>query len=145
VSIKIVTDSTCDLPQDILQKFGITVVPLYINFGDQGYMDGIEISRQEFYQRLPESDPLPTTATPGVDAFRQTYEDLAEEGSSEILSIHISISLSSTVDVARAAAKQTLEVPVTVFDSTAWALDFLSWPRLKRLLMVCRWKKSLLC
>jgi DegV family protein with EDD domain len=117
-----VTDSTCDLPQDILQKFGITVVPLYINFGDQGYLDGIEISRQEFYQRLPESDPLPTTATPGVDAFRQTYEDLAEEGSSEILSIHISISLSSTVDVARAAAKQTLEVPVTVFDSQQLSL-----------------------
>jgi len=88
MSVRIVTDSTCDLPQDVVDEYGITVVPLYINFGDQGYLDGVEISRQEFYQRLPDSDPLPTTATPGVDAFRQTYERLASEGVSEILSIH---------------------------------------------------------
>ena len=122
MSIKIVTDSTCDLPQDLLQEYGITVVPLYINFGDQGYLDGVEISRREFYQRLPESDPLPTTATPGVDAFKQVYEDLAEGGASEILSIHISISLSATVDVARTAAKETREVPVTVLDSQQLSL-----------------------
>lgn len=122
MSIKIVTDSTCDLPRDILQEYDITVVPLYINFGDQGYLDGVEISRQEFYQRLAESDPLPTTATPGVDAFRQVYKNLADEGASEILSVHISISLSATVDVARSAAKQTLEVPVTVFDSQQLSL-----------------------
>ena len=122
MSIRIVTDSTCDLPQEIVDTYGITVVPLYINFGDQGYLDGVEISRQEFYQRLPDSDPLPTTATPGVDAFRQTYERLADEGASEILSIHISISLSATVDVARTAAKQTQKVPVTVFDSQQLSL-----------------------
>lgn len=122
MSIRIVTDSTCDLPQEIVDRYGITVVPLYINFGDQGYLDGVEISRQEFYQRLPDSDPLPTTATPGVDAFRQTYNRLAEEGASEILSIHVSISLSATVDVARTAAKQTQKVPVTVFDSQQLSL-----------------------
>ena len=122
MSIRIVTDSTCDLPQEIVDTYGITVVPLYINFGDQGYLDGVEISRQEFYQRLPDSDPLPTTATPGVDAFRQTYERLADEGASEILSIHISISLSATVDVARTSAKQTQKVPVTVFDSQQLSL-----------------------
>lgn len=122
MSIKIITDSTCDLPQNILQEHDIKVVPLYINFGKQGYLDGVEITRQEFYQRLAESDPLPTTATPGVDAFRQVYEDLAKKGASEILSIHISISLSATVDVARSAAKQTLVVPVTVFDSQQLSL-----------------------
>ncbi len=122
MSVRIVTDSTCDLPQAIVDAHGITVVPLYINFGDQGFLDGVEISRQEFYQRLPKSDPLPTTATPGVDAFRQTYNRLAEGGASEILSIHISISLSATVDVARTAAKQTQKVPVTVFDSQQLSL-----------------------
>jgi DegV family protein with EDD domain len=122
VSIKIVTDSTCDLPQDLLQKFGIKLVPLYINFGDQGYLDGEELTRQEFYQRLPECDPLPTTATPGVDAFKQVYEDLADSGASEILSIHISISLSATVDVARTAANETKKVPVTVLDSQQLSL-----------------------
>ncbi len=122
MSIKIVTDSTCDLPQDLLQEYGVTVVPLYINFGDQGYLDGVELTRQEFYQRLPESDPLPTTATPGVDAFKQVYEDLADSGASEILSIHISISLSATVDVARTAANETKKVPVTVLDSQQLSL-----------------------
>lgn len=122
MSIKIVTDSTCDLPQDLLQKFGIKLVPLYINFGDQGYLDGEELTRQEFYQRLPECDPLPTTATPGVDAFKQVYEDLADSGASEILSIHISISLSATVDVARTAANETKKVPVTVLDSQQLSL-----------------------
>ena len=122
MSVRIVTDSTCDLPQDVVDEYGITVVPLYINFGDQGYLDGVEISRREFYQRLPDSDPLPTTATPGIDAFRQTYERLADEGASEILSIHISISLSATVDVARTAAKKTQKVPVTVFDSQQLSL-----------------------
>ncbi len=122
MSIKIVTDSTCDLPQDLLQEYGVTVVPLYINFGDQGYLDGVEITRQEFYERLPESDPLPTTATPGVDAFKQVYEDLADSGASEILSIHISISLSATVDVARTAANETKKVPVTVLDSQKLSL-----------------------
>lgn len=122
MSIKIVTDSTCDLPQDLLQEFGIKLVPLYINFGDQGYLDGEELTRQEFYQRLPECDPLPTTATPGVDAFKQVYEDLADSGASEILSIHISISLSATVDVARTAANETKKVPVTVLDSQQLSL-----------------------
>jgi DegV family protein with EDD domain len=122
VSIKIVTDSTCDLPQDLLQEYGIKLVPLYINFGDQGYLDGEELTRQEFYQRLPECDPLPTTATPGVDAFKQVYEDLADSGASEILSIHISISLSATVDVARTAANETKKVPVTVLDSQQLSL-----------------------
>ncbi len=122
MSIKIVTDSTCDLPQDLLQEYGIKLVPLYINFGDQGYLDGVELTRQEFYQRLPESDPLPTTATPGVDAFKQVYEDLADSGASEILSIHISISLSATVDVARTAANETKKVPVTVLDSQQLSL-----------------------
>ena len=122
MSIRIVTDSTCDLPQEIVHTYGINVVPLYINFGDQGYLDGIEISRQEFYQRLSESDPLPTTATPGVDVFCQTYQHLAEEGASAIISIHISVNLSATVEVARAAAQQTPTVPVTVFDSQQLSL-----------------------
>jgi len=122
MSIRVVTDSTCDLPQEVVQKTGITVVPLYINFGDQGYLDGVDISRQEFYLRLSESDRLPTTATPGVDAFGQTYERLAEEGASEILSIHISVNLSATVEVARTAAKQTTAVPVAVFDSQQLSL-----------------------
>jgi DegV family protein with EDD domain len=122
MTIKIVTDSTCDLPQAIVAEYGITVLPLYINFGDQSYGDGVELSRQEFYERLPDCDPPPTTAAPGPEMFRQTYERLADEGATEVLSIHISISLSAVVDVARAAAKETDAVPVTVLDSRQLSL-----------------------
>ena len=122
MSIKIVTDSTCDLPESVIARHGVTVVPLYINIGQKGYLDGVELSRQEFYERLPTYNPLPTTATPGMDTFRKTYEKLASEGATEILSLHISISLSATVDVARLAAKETHSVPVTVMDSRQLSL-----------------------
>jgi len=117
MTIRIVTDSTCDLPEAVVTEHGITIVPLYINFGDQSYLDGFELSRQEFYERLPDCDPPPTTAAPGTEMFRQAYEGLAGEGATEVLSIHISVSLSAVVDVARLAAQETDAVPVTVLDS----------------------------
>ena len=122
MGIRIVTDSTCDLPQEIVDEFGITVIPLYINYGDQGFLDGIDISRKEFYESLPDSDPLPTTATPGVNVFKDVYERLAKEGASEIISIHITINLSATVEIARKAADATPSVPVTVIDSQQLSL-----------------------
>jgi DegV family protein with EDD domain len=122
MSIRIVTDSTCDLPEAVVAEYGITVVPLYINIGDQGYLDGVELSRQEFYERLPAYDPPPTTATPGPEQFRQVYETLAAEGAREILSIHISESLSATVGMARLGAQAMEAAPVTVFDSGSLSL-----------------------
>ena len=122
MSVRIVTDSTCDLPEEVVEKLGITVIPLYINIGDRGYLDGIEITRQEFYEGLADYDPHPTTATPGIDIFRNVYNRLADEGATHIISIHISISLSATVDVARTAAKETTSIPVTVFDSQQLSL-----------------------
>ncbi len=122
MTIKIVADSTCDLPKDIVAEHGITIVPLYINANDRSYLDGVEMTRQEFYQRLPDFDPLPRTAAPNPEMFRQTYERLADEGAAEILSIHISISLSSTVDEARKAAKKITAIPVTVLDSQQLSL-----------------------
>ena len=122
MSIKIVTDSTCDLPQSVIADLGITVVPLFINFGDKGYRDGVDISRAEFYGRLPQSNPLPTTAAPGHEVFKQAYEQLAQAGATEILSIHISESLSATINVAKVAAQETTSVRVTAFDSRQLSL-----------------------
>jgi len=122
MSIRIVTDSTCDLPEDTVAEHRITVVPLYINVGGQGYLDGVELTREEFYERLPDYDPPPTTATPGPEQFRQAYEALAAEGASEILSIHISETLSATVNSARLGAQATESVPVTVIDSGSLSL-----------------------
>jgi len=117
MNIKIVTDSTSDLPQEVAQDLGISVVPLFINIGDKGYLDGVEITRKDFYTNLPNYDVHPTTGTPGTDAFTQVYKKLANEGASEILSIHISKSLSATVEVAESAAMDFEQVPVVVRDS----------------------------
>ena len=128
MTVRIVTDSTCDLPEEIVAEYGITVVPLYINFGDESYLDGVEISRAEFYERLPDCDPPPTTAIPGPHMFIQAYEKLAAAGATEILSIHISVSLSGAVNAARLAAEEA-SVPVTVLDSgsLSMGLGFLVW------------------
>ncbi len=117
MSIRIVTDSTCDLPNELIEEHNIEVIPLYINVGEEGYLDGVEITRQEFYTRLPSYDPPPTTATPSIDTFLETYTRLVEEGAREILSIHISETLSATINVARKATEQFKTIPVTVLDS----------------------------
>lgn len=122
MSIRIVTDSTCDLPPALVAQYGITIVPLYINVGSQGYLDGVELSRQEFYERLPGYNPPPATAAPGPEVFCQVYDKLATQGATEVLSIHISISLSATVDTARLCAQEERSVPVTVFDSKQLSL-----------------------
>jgi DegV family protein with EDD domain len=122
MSIRIVTDSTCDLPEEVIQAYGIRVVPMYIHTNGDSYLDGIDLTREEFYRRLPEFDPTPTTAAPGPEKFRQAYEELAREGASEVLSIHISVSLSAVLDVAKLAAKETTAIPVIVFDSRQLSL-----------------------
>ncbi len=115
--IKIVTDSTCDLPPSVIQELDISVVPLYINIGDQGFLDGIEITRTEFYSNLPTYPIHPTTGTPGPDSFTKAFDRLAARGAREIIAIHISENLSATINVARAAALEYKKIPVTVLDS----------------------------
>ena len=117
MKISIVTDSACDLPASIVEKHGITVIPLYINQGENSYRDGVDISREEFYRRLPAFRPAPTTATPSPDMFMQAWDKLAEAGAQDILSIHISEKLSATVNAARIAAEQFTRIPVSVLDS----------------------------
>jgi DegV family protein with EDD domain len=117
MTIKIVTDSTCDLQESVIQELGISLVPLYINIGDQGFLDGVEITRKDFYTNLPSYEVHPTSGTPGPDAFTQIYERLVSEGATSILSIHISNRLSAIADIAKSAAKAFDQVPVTVRDS----------------------------
>jgi DegV family protein with EDD domain len=117
MSIRIVADSTCDLPPDLVRAHRISVVPLVINADGHSYLDGVDLSRQEFYLRLPGYKSSPTTSVPGIGAFRDVYERLASEGADEILSIHIASSLSAAADTARLAAQETHGAKVTVLDS----------------------------
>ncbi|TFG50103.1 MAG: DegV family protein [Anaerolineales bacterium] len=115
--IKIVTDSTCDLPDSVIKELDISVVPLFINLGEQGYLDGVEISRTEFYTNLATYPVHPTTGTPGPRAFLKEFDRLVDLGADEIISIHISEKLSATIDVARKAAAEYKKVPVEIVDS----------------------------
>jgi len=122
MTVRIVTDSTCDLPAETIAKYGIRVVPLYINVGEQSFLDGVDITREEFYKNLPTYPVHPTTAAPSLQKFCAAYDSLAGEGATYVLSIHISVSLSEIVNMARVAAGQTQSVPVAVFDSRQLSL-----------------------
>jgi DegV family protein with EDD domain len=117
MTIRVVTDSTCDIPPETATRYGILVVPAYINVGDQSYLDGVELSRQAFYEQLPGYPAPPTTAAPASGTFAESYQKLAGEGATEILSIHVASSLSGVLNAARLGAEAAEEIPVTLFDS----------------------------
>ena len=122
MTIRVVTDSTCDLPAETIAQYGIKVLPLYINVGEKEYLDGIDITREDFYRQLPEFPAHPTTAVPSPLKFKAVYDALAEEGATDILSIHISESLSAMVNVARAAAQETISAAIHVIDGRQLSL-----------------------
>lgn len=122
MTVRIVTDSTCDLPAETIARYGIHVIPLYINVGNQGYLDGIDITRKEFYTRLPYFSTHPTTAVPSTERFVAAYHAMADEGAGDVLSIHISTVLSGIVDVASVAAREARSTHVTIFDSRQLSL-----------------------
>lgn len=116
MTIRIVTDSTADLPPDVAAEHRIEVVPLTVLFGDEELRDGVDITADRFFRRLQREPTLPTTSQPSVGAFREAYERLAAEGATEIISVHISSKLSRTLDSARQGAAG-LGVRVTHVDS----------------------------
>jgi DegV family protein with EDD domain len=117
VTVRVVTDSTADLPPEVVQELGITVVPLLVRFGDEEYRDGIDLSSEEFFQRLTTSPVLPTTSQPSVGDFQEAYRKLAAE-TDEIASIHISARVSGTCESALQARNSLGDSPrIEVVDS----------------------------
>jgi DegV family protein with EDD domain len=116
--VRIVTDSACDLPDEIVQRHGIGVVPLTIRFGDEDLIDREQLSVDEFWSRCAASDELPSTAAPAPGQFEEVYRRLAAEGATAIVVISLSGALSATIQSAELAARSLAEViPVTVVDS----------------------------
>lgn len=115
--VRIVTDSTCDIPADIAEQHGITIIPVYVIIGDESYLDGVDITREAFYANLPDYRKIPTTAAPAPGVFTEVYDRLAEEGVRQIISIHVSSTLSGLMNAARLGAEATNKVEVTVVDS----------------------------
>lgn len=118
--IAIVTDSTADIPPSKADELGITVIPLTVNFNTRQYLDGVEISSDEFYPMLKASSSLPTTSQPSPAEFRTVYERLLADHDS-IISIHISSGLSGTITSAL-TAKELVQGDVHVFDSQSISL-----------------------
>ena len=117
MSIKVVTDSTSDIPAEAAAENGITVVPAYVNIGEESFLDGVELSRSDFYDGLPGYSSHPTTAAPAPGAFTEIYNQLASEGASEILSIHIDGHLSGILNAARIGGAETDNIAITFLDS----------------------------
>src|SRR5437764_15453703 len=96
MTVRIVTDSTADLPREKAQVLGITVVPLTVFFGEEAYLDGVELDNASFYAKLQTSKVLPRTSQPSPAAFQQAYTPLIDEGSDGIIAVLISTKLSGT-------------------------------------------------
>ena len=114
--IAIVTDSTADIPQPIITQLSIEVVPNVIVMEGKSLEDGKDITRQEFYEKLPTLKQLPTTATASSGAYEHKYQTLFNQGFSHIISIHASSLLSGIYNAARLAAAEFKD-RVTVIDS----------------------------
>lgn len=105
--IKIITDSTADLPKEVYEKYDIEVLSLLINFGEESYLDGVEITPEVLFERIEKEGSLPTTAQVIPNRFMDTYKKYLDDGY-KIISIHISSAMSGTYQSA-CIAKDTLE------------------------------------
>lgn len=115
--IKIVTDSTADLPQGLADELGITVIPLYVLFGNKTYRDRMDISEDEFYERLLNSPVHPTTSQPSPQDFASIYRKLCRNADG-IISVHISNKLSGTCNSALQGKEiAATKCPIEVIDS----------------------------
>ena len=117
MSVKIVTDSTADLPSDIVNELGITVVPANVRFGNAAYKDGVDLSSEEFFDKLVNGPDFPTTSQPSIGEFKDAYERVAE-GADGIVSVHVSGKLSGTMNSATQGASQAeADCPIEVLDT----------------------------
>ena len=119
MAVRIVADSTSDLPQALVEELGITIVPANVVIDDVNYRDGIDLTPDDFYSRLVSGSALPTTSQPSVGAFQTAYQELLDQGD-ELVSIHVSGKLSGTVNSAtQAKAALGEDSPIEIIDSQA--------------------------
>jgi len=121
VTVKIITDSVADLPSKVARELGITVIPLNVRFGTEVYRDGVDLTAEQFYDKLKHSEVLPVTSVPTPAAFAEAYDKLAEEAD-EILAIILTSKLSGTYEVAlQSVGLMKRKCRVEVIDSQ-WAV-----------------------
>ncbi|MFM2181604.1 MAG: hypothetical protein RIR54_898 [Actinomycetota bacterium] len=118
MTVRIVTDSACDLPQKLVDELGISIVPLTFRFGEDEFVDRESLTPAEFWARCSASPVLPQTAAPSPGQFAETFKRLASQGASAILVVTLSAELSATKQAAEQGAKEAaLSIPVRIVDS----------------------------
>jgi DegV family protein with EDD domain len=124
--VRIVTDSTADIPLEVREKLGISMVPLKVLFGEETYLDGVTIQNEEFYAKLTSSSVLPTTSQPSPNEFSEMYEQLlAEDPEGPIISLHLSAALSGTYQSAVIAQSMLEDAgDITIIDSKSASYGF---------------------
>ena len=122
--IRIVTDSTSDLPAALLAEHRVVVVPVNIQFDHESYQEGVTLTAASFYQKVTAHNRIPTTSQPSIGQFQAAYGPLQADPDTEaILSIHITGNLSGTYESATVAAGQMpVEPPITTFDSLSGSM-----------------------
>lgn len=123
--IALITDSTCDIPQNLVDQYQITIIPQVVVWGDEILLDRIDLAPLDFYNRMKGAEVLPTTSQPDPNTFKQTYQNVIEQGAEEIVMITISSELSGTNQLANMVAKE-MSVPVHVIDGKGPTLS-LGW------------------
>ncbi len=116
MAVKVVTDSASDIPAELAEELGISVVPCTVFFGAEAFKDGVEITKEEFFHRLTTGNVMPTTTQPSVGDFLDVYRPLVEAGH-DIVSVHVSGKLSGTVNSARLAAQELPDATVETVDT----------------------------
>lgn len=123
MTVAVVVDSTADIPPTLRDQYNITVVPLTVLFGTETFLDGVEITGDQFYKRLVEGSVHPKTSQPAPGQFVEAFERLGHDHDG-IVSIHLSGKLSGTVQSARQAAELVPNVPIKVIDSGSVSMGF---------------------
>jgi DegV family protein with EDD domain len=121
MTVKIITDSSASIPPEVVEELGITIVPSIIRFGEEVYRDGVDLTTDQFYERLTTDKTFPTTSTPTPQSFVDAYEKLADEAD-EVVVITISQKLSAVGEVARQAWGLAKKRPRVEVIDTTWAL-----------------------
>ncbi len=123
MAVRIVTDSSCDLPDALVRELDIEVVPLSIRFGDEEFVDRRDLTPDEFWAKMREAPLLPQTAAPSAGAFEEVFRRLAEGGADGIVCINLSSKLSATIQSAQVGSKAIGdEIPISVVDSATVSL-----------------------
>jgi len=123
MTIRVVTDWSCDLPDSVAKENGIRIVPLTIRFGSEEFLDREQLSTSEFWRRCASSSTLPETAAPAPGQFEAVYRELHDEGATGIVVVSLSSALSATMQSAELAARGVADViPVRVVDSRSVSL-----------------------